>query len=219
VKRFRIFSLWMAFWAVAPGIHAQASAPAAMQSAYGEKIHIDGVPHAGKINEHLYRGAQPKPTAMAELKKMGITTVVDLRGEDNQTMNAERAEAEAQGLHFVNIPVGRFSSPTNEQVVQFLSLFRDHPDQTVFVHWSVRRVLPHDHGTLARAAGGKRDEIFWIQPALAARDERIRARLSREAHVCASTSEFSENSNPAEPLAGVAIIACSSTKVLWQRNV
>jgi protein tyrosine/serine phosphatase len=134
MKRFRIFSLWMVFWAVAPGIYAQAPAPAAMQSAYGEKIHIDGVPRAGKINQHLYRGAQPKPAAMAELKKMGITTVVDLRGEDNQTMNAERAQAEAQGLHFVSIPVGRFSSPTNEQVVQFLSLFRDHPDQTVFVH-------------------------------------------------------------------------------------
>ena len=134
MKRFRIFSLWMVFWAVAPGIYAQAPAPAAMQSAYGEKIHIDGVPRAGKINEHLYRGAQPKSAAMAELKKLGITTVVDLRGEDNQTMNAERTEAEAQGLRFVNIPVGRFSSPTNEQVVQFLSLFRDHPDQTVFVH-------------------------------------------------------------------------------------
>jgi tyrosine-protein phosphatase SIW14 len=134
MKRFRNFSLWIAWWTVAPGIFAQAQAPATMQSAYGEKIHIDGVPNAGKINEHLYRGAQPKPTAMVELKKLGITTVVDLRREDNQTMDAERAQAEAQGLHFVNIPIGRFSSPTNEQVLQFLSLFRDHPDQTVFVH-------------------------------------------------------------------------------------
>jgi tyrosine-protein phosphatase SIW14 len=134
MKRFRNFSLWLVLCTPAPGIYAQALAPAAMSSAYGEKIHIDGVPNAGKINEHLYRGAQPKPAAMRELKKLGVTTVVDLRREDNQTMDAERAQAEAQGLHFVNIPIGRFSSPTNEQVVQFLSLFRDHPDQTIFVH-------------------------------------------------------------------------------------
>lgn len=134
MKRFRNFSLWIVVSIVVPGIFAQAQAPATMQSAYGEKIRIEGVPNAGKINEHLYRGAQPKPAAMAELKKLGITTVVDLRREDNHTMDAERAQAEAQGLHFVNIPVGGFSSPTNAQVVQFLSLFRDHPDQTIFVH-------------------------------------------------------------------------------------
>jgi protein tyrosine/serine phosphatase len=134
MKRFRNFSLWLVLWTVAPGIYAQAQARPAMQSAYGEKIHIDGVPNAGKINEHRYRGAQPKPTAMMELKKLGTTTVVDLRREDNQTMDVERAQAEAQGLHFVNIHVGRFSSPANEQVVQLLLLFRDHSDQTVFVH-------------------------------------------------------------------------------------
>ena len=134
MKRFRNFSLWIIVSIVAPEIFAQAQAPATMQSAYGEKIHVAGVPNAGKINEHLYRGAQPKPASMAELKKLGVTTVVDLRREDNHTMEAERAEAEAQGLHFVNIPVGGFSSPTNAQVVQFLSLFRDHPDQTIFVH-------------------------------------------------------------------------------------
>jgi tyrosine-protein phosphatase SIW14 len=134
MKRFRNFSLGLLLCAVAPGNYAQAPAAATMQSAYGQKIHIAGVPNAGKINEHLYRGAQPKPAAMLELKKMGITTVVDLRREDNETMDAERAQAAAQGLHFVNIPIGRFSSPSNEQVVQFLSLFRDHPDQTVFVH-------------------------------------------------------------------------------------
>src|ERR1700722_13352777 len=134
MKRFRTFSLWIIVSIVAPEIFAQAQAPATMQSAYGEKIHVAGVPNAGKINEHLYRGAQPKPASMAELKKLGVTTVVDLRREDNHTMEAERAEAEAQGLHFVNIPVGGFSSPTNAQVVPFLSLFRDHPDQTIFVH-------------------------------------------------------------------------------------
>ena len=57
-----------------------------MQSSYGEKIHIEGVPNAGKIGEHLYRGAQPKLLAVSELKKIGVTTVVDLRSEDPQAV-------------------------------------------------------------------------------------------------------------------------------------
>ena len=34
----------------------------------------------------------------------------------------------------MNIPIGGFSAPTNQQVIQFLAIFRDHPEETVFVH-------------------------------------------------------------------------------------
>jgi protein tyrosine/serine phosphatase len=105
-----------------------------MQSAYGEKIQISGVPNAGKINDHLYRGAQPSPAAFSELKKLGVTTVVNLRRESDTSAEAERKAVEAQGLRFVAIPVGGFSAPTNEQVVTFLAILRDHPQDKVFVH-------------------------------------------------------------------------------------
>jgi tyrosine-protein phosphatase SIW14 len=105
-----------------------------MQSAYGEKIHVAGVPVAGKINDRLYRGAQPTSAAFSELKKLGVTTIVDLRREHDNEIAAERQTVEAQGLRFVTIPVGGFSAPSNEQVIEFLSIFRDHPQETVFVH-------------------------------------------------------------------------------------
>jgi tyrosine-protein phosphatase SIW14 len=105
-----------------------------MQSAYAEKIHVEGIHNAGKINEHLYRGAQPTPAAFAELKKMGVTMVVNLRREHDQDIAAERAQVESLGLRFVHIPVGGFTAPSNRQIIQFLSIFRDHPDETVFVH-------------------------------------------------------------------------------------
>ncbi|MGA2420057.1 MAG: tyrosine-protein phosphatase, partial [Candidatus Acidiferrum sp.] len=88
----------------------------------------------GKINDHLYRGAQPSLASLAALKKMGVTTVVNLRREDIRSISAERQQVEALGLHFVHLPVGGFSAPTNEQIIQFLSIFRDHPAETVFVH-------------------------------------------------------------------------------------
>jgi protein tyrosine/serine phosphatase len=110
------------------------SAPPDLQSAYAEKISIEGIPNTGKINDHLYRGAQPSLASLAALKKMGVTTVVNLRREDIRSISAERQQVEALGLHFVHLPVGGFSAPTNEQIIQFLSIFRDHPAETVFVH-------------------------------------------------------------------------------------
>jgi tyrosine-protein phosphatase SIW14 len=110
------------------------SAPSVLQSAYAQKISINGVPNAGKINDHLYRGAQPSLASLAALKKLGVTTVVNLRREDARSVAAERQQVEALGLHFVHIPVGGFSAPTNAQIIQFLSIFRDHPAETVFVH-------------------------------------------------------------------------------------
>ena len=105
-----------------------------MHSSYGEKIRIPFIPNSGRINEHLYRGAQPKAEGLAELKKLGITTIVDLRSEDPEKIAWERQQAESLGLRFVHIPVSGWSPPTNEQVVQFLSLFHDDPNQKIFVH-------------------------------------------------------------------------------------
>lgn len=105
-----------------------------MQSAYSEKIHIAGIPNAGKVNDHLYRGAQPNLSAVAELQKMGVSTVVNLRLEHEDVIDAERQQVESQGLRFVHIPVGGFSAPSNQQIIEFLSIFRDHPADTVFVH-------------------------------------------------------------------------------------
>src|SRR5260370_19297705 len=59
---------------------AQNSARPVMESAYGQKLTIPGIHNAGKINEILYRGAQPKAQGLSELKKLGVTTSVALRG-------------------------------------------------------------------------------------------------------------------------------------------
>jgi protein tyrosine/serine phosphatase len=110
-----------------PGIaRASFGAPA-------EKIKLSGVPNAGKISEMLLRGAQPSAQGLAELKKLGVTTIVDLRGNRGPVAR-ERAEVEALGMRFVGIPVSGWSAPSNAQVAEFLKLFRDDPQQKIFVH-------------------------------------------------------------------------------------
>ena len=113
------------------------SAPAAapvMHSAYGEKLRLPGLPNGGRVNDVLYRGAQPHSEGIQQLKKLGITTVVDLRGENPGLRDSEREQAESLGIRFVNIPVSGWSPPSNDQVAQFLALFRNNPKEKVFVH-------------------------------------------------------------------------------------
>jgi protein tyrosine/serine phosphatase len=101
---------------------------------FAQKVSVTGVHNAGKITDHLFRGAQPDTSKLAELKKLGITTIVDLRSESFHTRDVERARAESLGLRFVSIPVGGFSLPTSTQLAQFFSLLRQTPPETVFIH-------------------------------------------------------------------------------------
>lgn len=101
---------------------------------YGQKLRIPGIPNAGRITQSLYRGAQPRKEGFTELRKLGITTIIDLRSEDLNTIQWERRLAESLGMRFVHIPVGRWSAPTDKQVAEFLSVIRDHPQQEIFVH-------------------------------------------------------------------------------------
>jgi protein tyrosine phosphatase (PTP) superfamily phosphohydrolase (DUF442 family) len=113
--------------------HPQSFPPSAMRSAYGEKLRVPGIPNIGKVNDH-HRGAQPRLQGLAELKKVGITTVVDLRSEDPRTIAWERQQAESLGMRFVHIPVSGWSPPKDERVIQFLSLFHNDPKEKIFVH-------------------------------------------------------------------------------------
>jgi protein tyrosine/serine phosphatase len=98
-----------------------------------EKLKIAGVPNAGKISEVLLRGAQPSPQGLVELKKLGVTTIVDLRGNRGPVAR-ERAQAESLGMRFVDIPMNGWSPPTNGQVAEFLKLFQQDGQQKIFVH-------------------------------------------------------------------------------------
>jgi protein tyrosine/serine phosphatase len=135
MKRFRVLLLLLPLSAfAAPRSSQDAQAQLSLPSTFAEKIHLPGISNAGKLNEHLYRGAQPQRSAFAELQKRGVTTVVSLRRENPAAIAAEKNQVESLGMRFVHIPVGGFSAPTDEQIIRFLSIFRDHQEDTVFVH-------------------------------------------------------------------------------------
>lgn len=134
MRGFRLAVLFFSLAIAAPALRAQvpqSSIP--IKWTYGEKLRLTAIPNAGKISDQLYRGAQPRKGGLEQLKKFGITTIVDLRSESAALREREKKEAESLGLHFISIPVGGFSAPTSDQVAQFLSLFGENSAK-IFVH-------------------------------------------------------------------------------------
>jgi protein tyrosine/serine phosphatase len=97
------------------------------------KLSLAGVGNFGRVNNHLYRGAQPTAEGFAGLKKLGVDTIVRLSlGEDGS--EAERAVVEPLGMKLVTIPWSTTREPNTDQVVEFLTLLRENPERTFFVH-------------------------------------------------------------------------------------
>jgi tyrosine-protein phosphatase SIW14 len=115
----------------ADSVHSQ-STPL-VTSAPAERLKLTGVPNAGKISDVLLRGAQPEERGFLQLKNLGVTTIVNLRGP-GRAVEWERKVAQSLGLRYVNIPVSGWSPPSDAQVAQFLKLFHDSAGQRVFVH-------------------------------------------------------------------------------------
>jgi uncharacterized protein (TIGR01244 family) len=92
------------------------------------------LPHFFKVNDHVYRGAQPAEDGWSTLARMGVTVVIDLRreGEDGEhSTSAERKAVEAAGMRYVHIPMTG-SAPTDEEISKALAVLES--QQTVFVH-------------------------------------------------------------------------------------
>lgn len=87
-----------------------------------------GLPNLYKVNDVLYRGAQPKRKGYDQLKAMGIKTVVDLR-----LLHSERDKCEKRGLNCVRLPQITWAEK-NPDVIAFLRVVTDPGNQPVFVH-------------------------------------------------------------------------------------
>jgi protein tyrosine phosphatase (PTP) superfamily phosphohydrolase (DUF442 family) len=90
-----------------------------------------GIHNFGKVNDNYYRGSQPRAAQLAELKRLGVKTVIDLR-KDSEEGAPERARAE--GLRYFNIPLTTKRPATEEQTEYFLRLVNDPANWPVYVH-------------------------------------------------------------------------------------
>jgi tyrosine-protein phosphatase SIW14 len=113
----------------APAIAKEPTTAAPPAAAAASAIHIGNF---GRIDEHLYRGAQPTAHDLADLAKLGIKTTIDLTNGDGD--NNEEHLAEAAGMKFFKIAMSTRVVPTPEQIATFLSIVTDPANQPVYVH-------------------------------------------------------------------------------------
>ncbi len=91
------------------------------------------IPNFHKVDESLYRGGKPNKDGWMRLKELGVKTVIDLCGKDENIIK-EKELVSKLGMDFVNIPLSVYKKPTDEQVLRFLDIVTDKQRQPVFVH-------------------------------------------------------------------------------------
>jgi tyrosine-protein phosphatase SIW14 len=85
----------------------------------------------GRVNENYFRGSQPKPDNMAELKRYGIKTVIDLR---NDRLHESEGWAKEAGLQYFHIPLSTKKPATDEEIAHYLKLVNDPQNWPIYVH-------------------------------------------------------------------------------------
>lgn len=86
------------------------------------------------VHARLYRGGQPSTQQLADLKALGVTTIISLRREDSGITAAERAEALRLGLKFLHFPFYGIFGASHAFVDRVLEEMRDPDNGIVYIH-------------------------------------------------------------------------------------
>lgn len=122
----------------APAI-AQTFTPAAPASATRSQVRIGNF---GQINDHYFRGSQPKGSDYSDLAALGVKTVIDLQ-QDGPLDEAGRVTS--AGMKFFRIGMTTSKAPTDAQIAQFFEIVNNPANQPVYVHCAGGR---HRTGTM-----------------------------------------------------------------------
>jgi tyrosine-protein phosphatase SIW14 len=116
------------------------AAPAFAAAPAADRLAAITIANFGQVSEVYYRGSQPMGDDYADLKALGVKTIIDLTDDAGKGSEARQA-----GLKFFQIGMPSTSAPSRAQVDQFLRIVNDPANQPVYVHCKGGR---HRTGTL-----------------------------------------------------------------------
>jgi uncharacterized protein (TIGR01244 family) len=120
-------------------------------SAQVTKETLAGVTNFARVETTVACAGATTPAAMAEVKKLGFASVINLRlaSEAGADIEGEAAAAKAAGINFVHLPFNG-SSPDPAVVDRFLEAVSQPANQPAFIHcasgnraaamWLIKRV-------------------------------------------------------------------------------
>lgn len=101
---------------------------------------MDDIPNFDMVSEIFLRGGQPSAAGLNWLRMYGVSTIIDLRGSDRENQwhmpDCRQLCLDGSEMHFCNIAIEDFCTPTLEQVQQFVGLVNrmQKSRKVVFVH-------------------------------------------------------------------------------------
>src|SRR5262249_58880320 len=85
----------------------------------------------GKVNDHIYRGGQPKGDDYRRLGAIGIKTILDLRGDSEPSA---RSLTEGASMRYINFPMAPKEYPQPDAAQRFLDIVNDQSNWPVYVY-------------------------------------------------------------------------------------
>ena len=116
------------------------------------KESVPGIVNFSKVETTVACAGATTPAALAEVKRMGYASVINLRqaGEPGADIDAAAAAAKAAGITYIHIPFNA-ASPDPMLVDNFIKAVTDKANQPAFIHcasanraaalWMVKRLV------------------------------------------------------------------------------
>ena len=106
-----------------------ASVPTANRpDTWAQPVELEGVPNLHRVSAGLFRGDQPSPQGMQNLKELGIKTIINLR-----SFHSDRDEIGDTGLAYEHITMKPWH-PEEKEAVRFLKIVTDPRRTPALVH-------------------------------------------------------------------------------------
>ncbi len=115
-------------WVVTGAVAARAQETTNRPAQWALPLVLSGVTNFYQVTTNLYRGAQPTAAGMAQLKALGIKTVINLRA-----FHSDQDEVAGTGLKSVRLETKPWHAES-EDVVAFLKAAPAPTNLPVFVH-------------------------------------------------------------------------------------
>ena len=85
------------------------------------------------VSHGLYRGLRPTQATLAQLKALGVKTILDLE-DTSSAIRTERGWVGKLGMTFISEPMSGFWTPDDAEVNQIEQIMADPARRPIFVH-------------------------------------------------------------------------------------